>query len=317
METTKRIEWIDQYRGLLFLFVIMCHTRLAAPWMKNIYEPIFLTGFFFLSGYLYKDKPIVAKLKSLFNGLVAPFLLYSLLWGGGHSWLHTRSLKPTWDTIVDILAGGDTIWFIPCLILVELIYILCRKCLPPLWCNGLLGLFGIISLFVTTQYTIDFNLWCWQTAVFAVGCYAMGEVCKNRLLQTRKQAVGCVILYIALCLGMGAMGWLNGIDIHFHKYGNPLAFLPLSVIGCYASVSLIRFLPTWRYLSEFGRYTLFMFPFHSIALRHVSIAYGKLTFMPDWVIMLLIVATTSIIMLFLVRYVYRYVPAMGGKKKWI
>lgn len=82
METKKRIDWIDQYRGILFLFVITCHTFLAPSWLKNIYEPVFLTGFFFLSGYLYKDKPLGDKLKSLFNGLVAPFILYSALWGG-------------------------------------------------------------------------------------------------------------------------------------------------------------------------------------------------------------------------------------------
>lgn len=78
----NRIEWIDQFRGILFLFVIICHSRLAPPYMKHLYEPIFLTGFFFLSGYLYKDKDITTKLKSIFNGLIAPFLLYCLLWGG-------------------------------------------------------------------------------------------------------------------------------------------------------------------------------------------------------------------------------------------
>ena len=75
----KRIEWIDQLRGILFLFVIICHSCLAPPFLKYLYEPIFLTGFFFLSGYLYKDKDLAAKIKSIFNGLVAPFLLYSLL----------------------------------------------------------------------------------------------------------------------------------------------------------------------------------------------------------------------------------------------
>ena len=47
----KRIEWIDQTRGILFFFVILCHSRLAVDWLKYLYEPIFLTGFFFLSGY--------------------------------------------------------------------------------------------------------------------------------------------------------------------------------------------------------------------------------------------------------------------------
>ena len=63
----KRIEWIDQLRGILFLFVIICHSRLAPPFLKHLYEPIFLTGFFFLSGYLYKDKDYVGYLRHLYN----------------------------------------------------------------------------------------------------------------------------------------------------------------------------------------------------------------------------------------------------------
>lgn len=316
METKKRIEWIDQYRGILFLFVITCHTFLAPSWLKNIYEPVFLTGFFFLSGYLYKDKPLGDKLKSLFNGLVAPFILYSALWGG-HSLLHTRSLASTWEAIVMTLAGGDNIWFIPCLILVELMYIVCRKCFSPLRCNVLLTVFAVVAYFAIHHCTIHFNLWCWQTAVFAVGMYAMGDLCKNRLLKSRKQALLGMAVYIVLCLGMGAMGWLKGIDMHFAKYGEQLAFLPLAVIGCYVFTSFISYVPTWRYLSEFGRYTLFMFPFHSLVLRHVLKAYGKLEAVPDEVIMLLTIFTTSFIMLFAVRYVYKYIPALGGKKKWI
>ena len=199
----------------------------------------------------------------------------------------------------------------------ELMYIVCRKCFSPLRCNVLLATFAVVAYFAIHHYTIHFNLWCWQTAVFAVGMYAMGDLCKNRLLKGRKRALLGMTVYIVLCLGMGAMGWLKGIDMHFAKYGEQLAFLPLAVIGCYVFTSFISYVPTWRYLSEFGRYTLFMFPFHSLVLRHVLKAYGKLEAVPDEVIMLLTVFTTSFIMLFAVRYVYKYIPALGGKKKWI
>lgn len=79
----KRIEWIDQLRGILFLFVLICHTKLTPPFLKYLYDPIFLTGFFFLSGFLYKDKSIEAKMKSIFNGLVAPFC-YIAYYGGAY-----------------------------------------------------------------------------------------------------------------------------------------------------------------------------------------------------------------------------------------
>ena len=82
MDRTKRIDWIDQARGILFIFVIICHSCLASDWLKCIYEPFFLTGFFFISGYLYKDKQLEMKVTSIVNGLFVPFLIYCFIWGG-------------------------------------------------------------------------------------------------------------------------------------------------------------------------------------------------------------------------------------------
>lgn len=312
--TQKRIEWIDQLRGLLFLFVIICHSRLAPPFLKHLYEPIFLTCFFFLSGYLYKDKDIATKMKSIFNGLVAPFLLYSLLLGG-ISLLQTFDPCVVMDTTVVNLLGGDTIWFIPCLILVEVLYVLISKFLKSK-SNAVCIILAVVALFVTSHIHIDFNVWCWQTALFALGFYAYGHILKERLLNRRNTAIG-VCTYIALCIIAGNLGWLDGIDMHKHRYGVPIVFLFLSTIGCVVCVSLIRFLPSAKLLVEFGRYTLFMFPFHSVILRHVLKVLYKLSKIPDMLLLLLAVTITSAICLFAARYIYRYVPALGGKKKWI
>lgn len=309
----KRIEWIDQLRGILFLFVIICHSRLAPPFLKHLYEPIFLTGFFFLSGYLYKDKDIAAKMKSIFNGLVAPFLLYSLLWGG-ISLLRTFDPSVVMDTIVVNLLGGDTIWFIPCLILVEVLYVLLRKFFldkSDAVCMSL----ALIALFVTSHFHIDFDVWCWQTGLFALGFYVYGHIFKERLLNKRNTAIG-IGTYVVLCLVAGNLGYLDGIDMHRHRYGVPIVFLYLSTIGCLVCVSLIRFLPSANLLVEFGKYTLFMFPFHGIILRHVLKVLSKLPNIPEMLLLLLAVTITSAICLFAVRYIYRYVPALGGKKKW-
>lgn len=310
----KRIEWIDQFRGILFLFVLICHTKLTPPFLKYLYDPIFLTGFFFLSGFLYKDKSVEVKMKSIFNGLVAPFLLYSLLWGG-ISLLQTFNPNVAMDTIVVTLLGGDTIWFIPCLILVEVLYVMLYKCFKgksDVTCIIL----AIIALFTTSFFHIDFDVWCWQTALFALGFYAYGHLFKERLLNKRNTAIG-VCSYIVLCLIAGNLGWLDGIDMHRHRYGVPIVFLCLSTIGCLVCVSLIRFLPSANMLVEFGKYTLFMFPFHSIILHYVLKVLYNLHEMPDVLLLLLSVTITSTISLFSVRYIYRYVPALGGKKKWI
>ena len=49
----KRIKWLDTSRGLAFLMVIYYHlsTR-SAGGIVPYFSPIFLTTFFFVSGYL-------------------------------------------------------------------------------------------------------------------------------------------------------------------------------------------------------------------------------------------------------------------------
>lgn len=104
MGDNKRLDWVDQTRGFLFLLVIICHTRLASSWLQSFYNPIFLAGFFFLSGYLYKDKPIKEKITSIINGLVAPFVIYCLLWGGHQN--STNTLFSRWNNYGNRLFYG-------------------------------------------------------------------------------------------------------------------------------------------------------------------------------------------------------------------
>ena len=234
---------------------------------------------------------------------------------GGISLLQTFDPCVVMDTIVVNLLGGDTIWFIPCLIWVEVLYVLLRKFFKDK-SDAVCMILALIALFVTSHFHIDFDVWCWQTGLFSVGFYAYGHIFKERLLNKRNTAIG-ICTYVVLCLVAGNLGWLDGIDMHRHRYGVPIVFLCLSTIGCVVCVSLIRFLPSANLLVEFGRYTLFMFPFHSIILRHVLKALSKLPEMPDLLLLLLAVTITTAICLFAVRYIYRYVPALGGKKKWI
>ena len=146
----KRIEWIDQTRGILFLFVILCHSKMATDWMKNIYEPIFLTGFFFLSGYLYKKRKIADQLRNIFNRLFIPTLIYSVLWGIIEILL-TQSFNQGINTAINTAIGGDYIWFIPCLMLVEIYYTLVNY-LSNKYVNIALIFIALISFYIITVH---------------------------------------------------------------------------------------------------------------------------------------------------------------------
>lgn len=51
----SRLLWIDISRGIAFLMVIYSHIPTCTESIMHFFTPIFLTTFFFVSGYLFKS----------------------------------------------------------------------------------------------------------------------------------------------------------------------------------------------------------------------------------------------------------------------
>lgn len=75
MEIEKRLKWIDTARGIAFLMVIYCHIDYCNSSILRFCLPILLTTFFFVSGYLYKEKSFLFILEQRTRGLLLPFLI--------------------------------------------------------------------------------------------------------------------------------------------------------------------------------------------------------------------------------------------------
>lgn len=229
--------------------------------------------------------------------------------------MESNSVKVGINILLINLGGGDFVWFIPCLILVEIFYLILRRYMrgkTDIVCM----VFAIIAIFVTTNMELQRGFWTWEVSLFALGFFALGDFCKNRLLGL-KYAIVLSALYLFFAIVCGSWGLLNGIDMHLNKYGSTIVFVPLAAIGCISFVSFIRFVPTTKIIVEFGRYTLFMFPFHYMIMMHTmnfvheaGLMYGKI-----WGASSLLL--TFIFCLLIARYVYKYIPALGGKKKCV
>lgn len=76
----NRINWIDASRGLAFLMVIYYHlsTRNIGG-MVPYFSPVFLTTFFFVSGYLTKGNQSFEKvLEQRTRTLLVPLLIFGI-----------------------------------------------------------------------------------------------------------------------------------------------------------------------------------------------------------------------------------------------
>lgn len=118
---SKRINWLDDSRGIAFLMVLYSHSSYCNTFVMRYFSPIFLTTFFFVSGYLFKSQ---SSFKQIFEHrvrtLLLPFLIYGLLNLSLSQILtlsnkHTSFTRDLVDFFIQIRGRNDGLWFIACL----------------------------------------------------------------------------------------------------------------------------------------------------------------------------------------------------------
>lgn len=117
-----RKKWIDSIRGLAFLMVIFNHLDYDNTIIMRYFSPIFLTSFFFVSGYLFKER---LSFSSVFEHRVRTLLLPFVILGScmivlsGLFSINTTHMGLV-DSFVELFsqygkAHINTMWFIPSL----------------------------------------------------------------------------------------------------------------------------------------------------------------------------------------------------------
>lgn len=75
VQEIKRIGWLDVSRGIAFLMVLYSHLNYCDSNIMRFFSPIFLTTFFFVSGYLFKEKQsFLFVLENRTRTLLLPFI---------------------------------------------------------------------------------------------------------------------------------------------------------------------------------------------------------------------------------------------------
>ena len=86
MKTNERYDWADFARGLLMVLVFIYHSEVyyydKHSW-SWVFSPFFLTGFFFVSGFLFtrdiQSVSLLGKWKQVFRGLIFPYIVFETL----------------------------------------------------------------------------------------------------------------------------------------------------------------------------------------------------------------------------------------------
>ena len=130
METREnRIGWIDAIKAICMFTVMINHQPLAHDGLCVDY--FFLVGFFFCSGLTYRaGRSLKYRLVRVVDSLVIPYFLLSAV----TFFLYLKNIRGLVGGDMSVVADrwhdvlmGHALWFIPCLISVEILYALAQK----------------------------------------------------------------------------------------------------------------------------------------------------------------------------------------------
>lgn len=100
----KRINWLDISRGLAFLMVIYSHLEFCNDSVMRYFSPVYLTTFFFVSGYLFKENCSFSKVfEQRTRTLLLPFLALGMIMIGMNQVLSFHEHIPFWDRVKGLL----------------------------------------------------------------------------------------------------------------------------------------------------------------------------------------------------------------------
>lgn len=113
----KRFDWVDFMKGIMMFLVILYHSEVyygSGHTWSWVFEPFFLSGFFFISGYLFTSNiqkvNFKYKFKQVFRTIILPYFIFVIILGipkiigMGHIdvqqyWIDVIMLRASWFVI--------------------------------------------------------------------------------------------------------------------------------------------------------------------------------------------------------------------------
>lgn len=116
----NRVKWVDLVKYICIMFVMLSHLECCTLNMRKFFSPFFLSGFFFVSGYVYRDgESFKEHIIKKFKGLFIPWFLFSNINILLSSFITLKGdrniIREILINLLQIRGYGDGIWFVAAL----------------------------------------------------------------------------------------------------------------------------------------------------------------------------------------------------------
>ncbi len=267
----QRIFWIDNMRGICSFCVLLAHCGCCPSEYLQLFTPFFLASFFFLSGYCYKDRPLIEGLKRWSRKVLMPyFILASILIALSVSNLKLAMHGDISGYITDIkdLLLGRPLWFVSCLAVVQLYFLIVNKfvtkpryyLLVSAICFTTMYIVRNIVNYPQSEYVPAF--WYYDTAIMGLAFYVLGYLTGREPILKNLTLKWYLALVIITCYFVLALVVPKCYDVEFHFITNYYAFYPYFLLMSCLGIIVIRLLSEYinsRYITALGYNSLLLF----------------------------------------------------------
>lgn len=262
----RRINWLDVSRGIAFLMVIYSHLEFTNESVMRYFSPVFLTTFFFVSGYLFKENCSFNKvLEQRTRTLLLPLLSLGMIMILLSQLLTFHDKVPFIDEVKGLLFQNGTnqlLWFVAALYVYSIIFYWIER-----FSKTATSLLVIsIGLFILNWGYAQLNLPSipWHIDTFGYACFYMGigkyykekEMSMNHYLDNKWFVLSSLILYVVI---------ITLCDLHVSFSGSKYLIdsLVVTLLGLVVMLYVSKhILQNSRFLLFVGANTLFYFAFH-------------------------------------------------------
>lgn len=250
--------------------MIMGHVWFGA-WFDRFIHGFHMPMFFFISGFLFRDRP-ESELKTFayIRRKVRKLLLPYCIWGSVFYiiWMYrgNKGWEPLWHLFFDNTSGlpiAGALWFLTAIFGTEVIYFLLNRYLKNKIVKTVMVVFIVFAGTVATKVSVNRLPYALDVAFVGVGLYHIGYLIKVNLrwdwLVKAVQKCNVVLCSLLGCL-VTVLIFRNGIvNMRQGQYANIFLFWINAVGGSWVGLNLVVLMLSWknRYfdilVSLFGR----------------------------------------------------------------
>jgi len=211
----ERINWIDWAKALAVCTVVFCHLPQSQEWFYYRYlQSVIIVVFFFISGYLKKDYGSTkANWQKYWRGLILPYILYNVIvypyWLIKYYMQH--GVMPDLFSAVKPIIGAilfqhensfceplnGPLWYLPAILIMHITIDLCRKTkyqhhIMIALCVASVVLYASNKYYLFLPNLTPMGLFR-RLPYYYIG-YVMGQKCRFREVNTKRDAIRCILL---------------------------------------------------------------------------------------------------------------------------